>query len=320
MDFSYTVVGDNVRIDKVRGARKEVVIPERAEGHLVTELGEYVLAGSEVEEIWLPAGLRKIGAYGFYNCEKLRRIHCSSRAADLGTGLFAGAGSVNFLDICVFEGEKSCLKELLSELRQTLRVRICPWRGGEGVRSGSFGGGGEARLIFPEYYEESVENTPARILYIETHGCGHRYRYCFSGTEFQYQKYDELFPHAKVQEREGLVTEMALGRLQYPLGLTEKYRGMYRDYVAGHWRTAARLMIGAGSREMDGSILEPGGIPWLTEEILGLGQDKEGEREAGEKLQEMVRMAQEAGNTEAVAWLMDFRHRKVLPGKRRFEL
>lgn len=119
MDFSYTVVGDNVRIDKVRGARKEVVIPERAEGHLVTELGEYVLAGSEVEEIWLPAGLRKIGAYGFYNCEKLRRIHCSSRAADLGTGLFAGAGSVNFLDICVFEGEKSCLKELLSELRQT---------------------------------------------------------------------------------------------------------------------------------------------------------------------------------------------------------
>ena len=59
----------------------------------------------------------------------------------------------------------------------------------------------EARLIFPEYFEDSVENTPARIVCIETHGCGHRYRYCFAGRVFQYRGYDELFPHVQVQEK-----------------------------------------------------------------------------------------------------------------------
>lgn len=319
MDFSYTVVGGNVRIDKVEEPQREVVVPETVGGYLVTELGEYVLAGSGVEEVWLPGGLRKIGAYGFYNCENLRRIHCSSRTTDLGTGLFAGAGGVGFVDICVFDGEKSCLKELLSELRQTLRVRLRLCGQGEEESRGR-GVFLEARLIFPEYYEESVENTPARILYIETHGCGHRYRYCFAGTQFQYQKYDELFPHAKVQEPEELVAEMALGRLQYPLGLAEKYRGMYQGYVAGHWRMAARLMMEAGRQGAAGSILEPGGVPWLVEEILGFGQEAGGDGELGEKLQELIRMAQEAGDTETVAWLMDFRHRRVLPGKRRFEL
>ena len=197
MKFSYTIAGGAVRIDRVEEPQQIVIIPDNLDGYPVTELGDYALAGSSLEEIWLPTNLKKIGAYGFYNCERLRCLHCSSRTIDLGTGLFAGAGSVEVLDMELFEGEKSCLKELLSELRQTLRVRL---RLGEN--------GGEARLIFPEYYEESVENTPARILYIETHGCGHRYRYCFGGTEFEYQKYDELFPHVKVQEPEDLVTEL----------------------------------------------------------------------------------------------------------------
>lgn len=41
-----------------------------------------------------------------------------------------------------------------------------------------------AKLVFPEYFEESVENTPARIIMREMHGCGHMYRYCFDGTRF----------------------------------------------------------------------------------------------------------------------------------------
>lgn len=89
----------------------------------------------------------------------------------------------------------------------------------------------QARLIFPEYYEESVENTPARILFIETHGCGHRYRYCFVNRQFQFRGYDELFPHVKVQESEELVTELALGRLLYPVELTPRFEAMYREYV-----------------------------------------------------------------------------------------
>ena len=121
-EFVYTIEKETVRIDKVREPEAVVVIPEKIEGYPVTELGAYVLAGSKVVDLYLPMQLRKIGAYGFYNCEQLRRISCGSRMIDLGAGLFAGAGSVEFLDFTLFEGEKSCFKELLSELRQTLRV------------------------------------------------------------------------------------------------------------------------------------------------------------------------------------------------------
>lgn len=313
MKLSYTIIGNTARIDQIEEPQQVVIIPDNVDGYPVTELGDYVLAGSGAEEIWLPADLKKIGAYGFYNCERLRYLHCSSRTTDLGTGLFAGARSVAFVDIVVFEGEKSCLKELLSELRQTLRVRI---RLGKGK--------GEARLVFPEYYEESVENTPARILYIETHGCGHRYRYCFVGTEFQYQKYDELFPHVKVQESEELVTELALGRLSYPMGLTEKHEEMYREYVKEHWKAAGRLMIAADPRAgRTYGNLEAGGIPWLAESVLRLDKrlrgdgEENGQKDAGndaspeEQVQALIQMAQKARDTQAVSWLMDFQHKNT---------
>ncbi len=313
-EFVYTIEKGTAQIDKVRRPKTLTVIPENIGGYPVTSLGAYALAGSDVKELHLPVRLKKIGAYAFYNCGQLQRIFCGSRILDLGAGLFAGAGGVEFLDFTLFEGEKSCLKDLLSELRQTLRVRIH-----------LAGSGREARLMFPEYFEESVENTPARILYIETHGCGHRYRYCFSGTQFPYQSYDELFCHAKVQEPEALVAELAIGRLQYPYDLTEKNERMYREYVAEHWQTAARLMLEADSLAgREGSLVDPGGIPWLVQEVLKGGRSKEENSsenaEQEDKLRQLVRMAQQAGDTEAVAWLMNFQHQSSTPKRRRFEL
>lgn len=289
MEFSYTVTGQSVRIDKVEEPESIVVIPEEMEGFPVTELGAYALSRSAVEEIHLPSGLKKIGAYAFYSCEKLKRIYCYGRILDLGAGLFADVPDVEFLDITLFDGGKSCFKEMLSELRQTLRVRV------------HMENGREARLIFPEYYEESVENTPARILFIETHGCGHRYRYCFINREFQYRGYDDVFPHVKVQESEALVTELALGRLLYPYGLIERYEAMYREYVKEHWKMAGQLMIGADGWKQEGvTNLDAGGVRWLAEQFL----------ETGEQVSELIELAQKAGDTEAVSWLMDFRHRK----------
>lgn len=302
MELKYTITGREARIDKIEEAGAVVSVPEELEGCPVTELGAYVLSGSDVEEVHLPPGLKKIGAYGFYECDKLRRIYCYSRVTDLGAGLFAGVRSVELLDITEFEGEKSCFQDMLSELRQTLRVRLRPAESGE-----------EARLIFPEYFEESVENTPARILFIETHGCGHRYRYCFANRQFQYLSYDELFPHAKVQEPEELVTELALGRLLFSAGLSEAHRGMYLDYVREHWQMAGRLLIDAdGWNRGAVTNLEPGGLPWLVESVLSVGACIPGAspgKSLGMQLETLISMAQQAGDTEMVSWLMDYRHR-----------
>lgn len=304
MEFIYTMKnqGREVCIDQVREPEEIVVIPEELEHLPVTELGAYALAGSGAEEVYLPSKLQKIGAYAFYNCEKLKKISCSSRVNDLGTGVFAGARDVEALDFTLFEGEKSCLKDLLSELRQTLRVRIVEQSAEQKPESR------EARLIFPEYFEESVENTPARILFIETHGCGHRYRYCFVNRQFQYKDYDALFPHVKVQEPTELVTELALGRLMYPYGLTEKHRLMYLEYVAEHWLDAGKLLIEAdrlGRRQV--TNLDAGRLPWLVEKVIGAADSS---AVPEEKLRKYIELAQQASDTEMVSWLMNFRYRK----------
>lgn len=342
MKFIYTRIKDEIRIDQIEDPEAVIYVPEQFEDCPVTELGSYVLAHSAVEEIHLPPYVRKIGAYGFYECEQLKRIYCYSRVLDLGAGLFAGVQAAEYLDITEFPGERSCLKEMLAELRQTLRVQL--------HQMGDAGTGeAEARLIFPEYYEDSVENTPARIVSIETHGCGHRYRYCFAGRVFQYRGYDELFPHVQVQEKEELVTELALGRLMYPRELSEKFREHYLDYVREHWKTAGKLLIQA-DRMQRGCVsnLEPGKLPWLVDEVLNAaagdrqnmsGADETakepGERvnaaqtsaDLADQLGELTSLAQEAGDTEMVSWLMERRHQISSPGepqrpkrKRRFEL
>ena len=304
MELVYTIEKGRVRIERVLEPDPIVEIPETMEGYPVEELAAYVLAESDVEELRLPPQIRKIGAYAFYRCEKLRSIYCYGRALDLGTGLFADARHVAFLDITLFEGEKSCLKELLSELRQTLRVRIHEKQ--------------ETRLIFPEFYEDSVENTPARIVVVETHGCGPRYRYCFVKTQFQHRDYDELFAHVTVQEPEALVMELALGRLMYPCGLTESNERIYCEYVAEHWELAGRLLIEA--HRLDPSRvtnLEAGRIPWLVEHP-GIRDCLAAHMDPAEQLRAYTRLAQEAGDIETVSWLMD--RQRPQGRKRRFEL
>lgn len=141
MKFIYTRIKDEIRIDKIEDPEAVIYVPEQFEDCPVTELGSYVLAHSAVEEIHLPPYVRKIGAYGFYECEQLKRIYCYSRVLDLGAGLFAGVPAVEYLDITEFPGERSCLKEMLAELRQTLRVQLhqMPAAASEAA---------EARLIF----------------------------------------------------------------------------------------------------------------------------------------------------------------------------
>lgn len=301
MEFQITSAGRGARVEKIIEPDPVVYVPETWKGLPVTELGAYALADSEVEELHLPLSLEKIGAYAFYNCERLKRIFCGSRISDLGTGLFAGTKGAEYLDFSQAAGERSYFKDMLAELRQTLRVRL---HGKE-----------EARLIFPEYYEEWVENTPARILFNETHGCGHRYRYCFRSREFQYRDYDELFPHVQVQESERLVTELALGRLMYPCGLTEGFRDLYEEYIREHWEMAGILLIEADAGRMDRfSILDPGMVPWLAERYIT------DETQASRLIFE----AQKAGDTEAVSWLMNWKSERFAGRKdgrsRRFSL
>ena len=300
MKLLYEETLDGISVPRCYGLDGIVQIPDRIDGKPVTGLegylfsetvrgrgvppheyeGEPELCGSQVKELVLPRYAKRIGAYAFYNCSGLRKLSCQSTVDDWGAGVFTGCTGIASLDICVREEGKSCFREILSELRQTLDV---DYRREDGTLL--------AKLVFPEYFEESVENTPARIIMREMHGCGHMYRYCFDGTRFDVGEYDRLFPHVTVQEKPELVTRLALYRLYWPWGLKEEAAKAYQDYIAAHAGDAAEGILKRGERDILGLMARSG---FMGRD--GLGQ--------------MLDAASRGGNAADAALLMDIKHER----------
>lgn len=298
MKIRYKETLDGCCIQRCYGLDGIVEIPEEIDGKKVTELDSYVfsetvrgrsappgeymgepeLSGTDVEELVLPEHVRKVGAYAFYNCYRLKALSCRSTVRDWGAGVFTGCSGIERLDIRMISGEKSCFQEILAELRQTLEVN---YRDSEGKLL--------ARLIFPEFFEESVENTPARIIMREMHGCGHMYRYCFDNSGFVFREYDALFPHVQVQEKPELVTRLALYRLYWPWGLGEQAEEAYWAYVRTYAGESAAGLITRGETEL----------------LCRMAYAEQLDRTA---LENMIKSAGGLGNAEALALLMDVKH------------
>lgn len=311
--FYYRKIDGGIKILDCRSLDHVAVIPEEIEGMPVLELGDYLfsdsrreteygvwscgkeileaqlpkLRGNRLTQLYLPASLKKIGKYAFYNCECLERLSCYSATLDWGAGAFTGCKGISFLDIHMLEGKKSCFQEIVSELKQTLYV--------------AYHGRQEARLVFPEFYEEAVENTPARILETHMHGCGHQYRYCFQQSKFQFRDYDGLFLHVQVQEPEELVVKLAVGRLRYPFELTETYETMYMNYLSVHKTAAACAAVRAGDMEELG---------WLFGKLV---YDRH-------ELAAVIEAAGQSKHAPALSFLMDRQRGIEQPGRKRFLL
>ncbi len=178
------------------------------------------LQGMQVEKVSLPEGLRKIGAYAFYNCNALTELHFHSSLKDLGAGLFTGCHHLGQLTVKLDESETSCLKEILIEVPEKMAVTV------EGQL--------QAKLLFPEFFEESVENTPARILMTQMHGSGMNFRNSFYMKKLDFRVYDACYYMAKAEEDFDTVLEMTLDRLQYPVGLSEERKTDYESWLTGH--------------------------------------------------------------------------------------
>lgn len=309
MNILYKETLGGVSIQRCYGLDGVVELPEEIDGKPVTELERYVfsrtvrgrevppaeredepeISGEQLKELSLPPKLKKVGAYAFYNCTELEKISFYTRMADWGAGVFTGCSRIKELDVHMCLGEKSGFQDMLLELCQTLLVNV--WD-----ENGTF----KTKLIFPEFFEESVENTPARIIMREMHGCGHKYRYCFDEATFNYREYDSLFPYVQVQEKPELVTRLALYRLYWPWGLTEEAKGAYWEYVNTYAKEAARGLIQRGELEL---------LKWTASSAL-LKEDS---------LENMVQAAAERGDAQASALLMNEKHRRFGggPAKRR---
>lgn len=202
------------------------VIPETLGGFPVTELSDKLFRNAETEEVFLPKTLRKVGRYLFYGCEKLRALHVYGTTLEIGGGIFTGCKSMRELFIHVDRDGASALRDFVTELSERITVHLfVPTEGGEREA---------ARLIFPLYYDEAVENTPARLIGFAIHGSGQKYRYCLEGKGIRYEKYDKVFPYEQIEEPELLAAEVALCRLRYPMELREEAKEQYERFLRDH--------------------------------------------------------------------------------------
>lgn len=264
--FAYEIRENSAVILRCFSRDGRAEIPEQIEGYPVTELGDYAfsphfgeaqleeelrdgkarlcipetiqgatppaLCGERLEEIVLPRTLQRVGRYCFYNCGNLRRLEFYGGLEDWGSGAFTGCHRVRGLRVYADAEGRSHLKDVLDELREELEVEYL-----------TDGASGASRLIFPEFYEEGVENTPARILENHVHGSGILYRNCFRGRAVDFAQYDALFPHAKAWESGEIVLRMALARLRFPQGLTRKAKEQYESYLKEHASDAGKWLL-----------------------------------------------------------------------------
>ena len=180
---------------------------------------EPMFCGEAVKEVYLPPDTVEIGKYAFYGCVNLTTLGFSDSLLRTGAGIFTGC-KLQKIYYDVYEDKKSALRDVVRDTRFPLQVNI---RYKEEEK--------QSRLFYPEYYEEAVENTPARIVETHFHGTGYQYRQSFLRGEIDYRKYDDIFPVAAVQEDLDIVWEILAGRMLMPYGVSDFAWMQYEGYV-----------------------------------------------------------------------------------------
>ena len=183
---------DGLTVTACYGIDGQIYLPDELGGEPITAIAPYAFSDREPEEgdlcwmeegaealsglhrlnmeavteIRLPRGVREIGRYAFYRCRNLRKLVLSDALREIGGGALTGC-RIREVEIHFANGEQSALPSILDEMRYRILARLY------------YQEGKTAQVLFPEHYEEAVENTPARILYTSHHGAGGYYRQCF---------------------------------------------------------------------------------------------------------------------------------------------
>ena len=256
------------------------------------------LCGEQIEIIRIPEGVEAIGNYAFYGCRSLRGIHFPSTLRRIGSGMFNVCGNLSklYFSLPPDAGEDATpaiMKEVLDAVSGETEAVVLK----EGREQWS--------LLFPEYYEEGKENTPARIIEIIYHGTGHQYRNCFLNRRIQFDRYDAVFPLAQAQESAQTDIRLIRNRLRSGPVPSEEYRERYIDYL----RSESDLLLDTilDSRERD---------PVSELEVLDRSDFF-----TSTIIDEYIGKASGKGRPDAVSFLMNVKRERFRPARRdKYEL
>lgn len=295
----------------------DVVLPDTICGEKVIGIGDYAFAGEvswnrinshrkdilingvgenptvctlELLSIEFSRTLEYIGDYAFYDCRNLSSITIYGNLIDVGGGAFMNCGKLSHITLKTKSGEHTCLNKLLSELTKKQYITFIFEDTEE-----------KAVILMPEYFEESIENGPARIFEHFTRGSGFRYRQCINNGIIDFNEYDLCFKYAVIEESEELCSEIAILRLRYPIYLSDEAKAAYTEYLSENIKSILPRVSATG--DFDSVIC-------LCENLAP----------NAEALELAVHSARSAGYMEILGYIMNIKNEKFgIRKKRRFE-
>lgn len=309
--YAYEIVNGSAVIWRCFARSEKAEIPRQIDGYPVTKIASYAfsahmketdlvgkmftsteempaLCGNLLKEIVLPDTVVSVGRYCFYNCEQLKRISFTDTLKDWGSGAFTGCHQVDELELFIYKDGASTLKDVLTEMVELAYVDYYRQKDGKMEYT---------RLVFPEFYEEGVENTPARLINLTIHGSGMRFRNCFRQRVLILSEFDACFNYAGFQEKFPVVAELTEGRLRYPLDLSETAKKRYERFIEENLEEFSSYII--GKKEM-------GTLGWYVELLSGM--ECVSKEIAAETLTAMTEKASSIGFHEGLSFLMDYQH------------
>ncbi len=276
-----------IRLLRVHGQTSEVYVPEKLDGHPVTEIGAYCFAGRtqmaqyEKRTIYSRSSGESYSSEDFsaeiVGAENLRELagqvvervflpdcvrkiesyafyQCTKLAQiSLGNSVqeVGGDAFMNCHTLHHMTVRDGC--QAAAGIRQILSQissdMEVTFEGTDGIK---------AKLLFPEYYESYDEIAPAHLFGRNIEGEGFRARQCVRDGAVDFKLYDSIFPKACAEEREKTLCRLAMNRLCYPVELGGSERSLYEAYVRAHAGAVCEAAVRAEDEEIIWFLCEQG--------------------------------------------------------------
>jgi len=253
------------------------IIPERCFSHCI-----------KLERIYLPNSISVLGDYVFYNNYCLYEIVLPENIF-VGMGAFKNCKSLKKV---MLQGNTAFL-DVFADLEQEVEMHIINMPKEQK-------GCTEAKLFFPDFEYEYMENYPARQFKQMNYGSGYLYHQCIHNSGIDFIRYDDLFSMAKREETKYIALEIAFNRLQYPYKLREKNEMEYMAFLKQNILFAVK------------SYLQEIEKLYFLSKLNGIF--------TSENIDNIIDIAIQQKNVQAISFLTDYKMKHFGINKKSFDL
>ena len=202
-----------------------------AEGEEVTVLGGAEGAdwdNRNITALTLPRGLQSVGDYAFMNLRRMETLRFFDGVRTFGSASFMNCRLFSRVELTRVSHEQGpALASLVQSLPQELDVTI------------HRADGATLRLIFPEYFENYTENSPAHHFELKIVGGGYAYHGVFRAKKLVAADYDALWrDYVAAEHEEESALRLAFYRLRWPAELSDRAREQYASHLRMNLREA----------------------------------------------------------------------------------